>query len=130
MKYVFLLGRALFALVFILLPIKYFTGSLTVDSPTMSLPFQGSWLALGAIIAFIGGFSILLGFYSRFGALLLLLFLVPSTLYMHQFWVEGTDFAQTMHNFCFWKNVALAGVLLMFTYTGSGPFSLRCEKKW
>ena len=123
MKYVFLLGRILFSLIFILKPIEYLLfGEMGVMFVNLGF--------LCALPILLGGLSILLGYYSRIGALLIVIVLLPITFCMHPFWVADTDFAQMMHSLCFWKNLSLAGAALMIIYTGSGPLSLRHEKKW
>ncbi len=130
MKYVFLLGRVLFSLIFILKPIEYFTGQLAVDTSAMNLPLDGYLIPIWAALAFLGGLSILFGFYPRFGAVLLVIFLLPTAIMLHPFWTADTDFAQVMHGYCFWKNFSLLGAALMISYTGTGPFSVKCGKKW
>lgn len=76
-------------------------------------------LLVGAIVCeLLGGLSVLLGYKARWGALLLILFLIPTTLIFH------TDFAQQGQLTQFLKNLAIIGGLLMVIYLGSGPLSL------
>ena len=58
------------------------------------------------------------------GAIALLVFLVPVTLFMHKFW--GISDAQQAHMqmINFMKNVALMGGALFFVYAGAGAYSL------
>lgn len=85
------------------------------------LPLAGV-LALGAIIfELLGALSVLLGYKARWGALLLLIFLIPTTLIFH------TDFSQPGQMIQFLKNLAIIGGLLLVTYFGSGPLSLGSE---
>ena len=65
-----------------------------------------------------------MGFYAWVGAILLIIFLVPTTLIMHRFWdVEDPQMAMIeMVNFT--KNWALVGAMLVLWYAGSGPFGL------
>lgn len=100
-------------------------GSMGVPMSTMVVPIWG-------ILAFLGGVSILLGYYTRVGAWLLIIFLIPVTFYMHPFWIANTDYSRVMENYCFWKNLSLMGAALMIAYLGSGPLSLShscCKKK-
>src|SRR3990167_1530176 len=47
-------------------------------------------LVIATLLEFFGALSVLLGIKEKFGAFLLILFLVPTTILMHQFWfVEG-----------------------------------------
>jgi putative oxidoreductase len=78
-----------------------------------------SLLLVGAIfIEIFGSLSILLGFKARLGAILLVIFLVPTTLIFH------ANFADQMQMTMFLKNSAIIGGLLMIAYFGPGPLSL------
>lgn len=76
-------------------------------------------LAAGAIVfELVGAVLVLLGYKAKWGALLLILFLIPTTLIFH------TNFAEGMQVTQFFKNLAILGGLLMVTAFGSGPLSL------
>ncbi|HEY8469365.1 MAG TPA: DoxX family protein [Longimicrobiales bacterium] len=63
------------------------------------------------VLLLLGGLSILLGFQPRWGVLLLILFLVPVSIMIHNFWAEeGEARMGDMINFS--KNMALVGALL------------------
>ncbi len=82
-----------------------------------------------AVIAIFGGVSILLGYYARVGAWLLVLFLVPVTLMLHNFWaVKNPTLAQT-EQIMFMKNMSMLGGALLIAYFGSGPLSLDARRK-
>ncbi len=72
----------------------------------------------------IGGLSVLLGFYTRFGALALLLFLVPVTLIMHNFWAIEDAAAAQEQMINFMKNVSITGAVLFILAVGPGPISI------
>jgi putative oxidoreductase len=75
-----------------------------------------------------GGLSVLLGWKARWGAVALLVFIVPATLIFHNFWAEegAARMNQMTH---FMKNIALMGGLLMVMAHGSGGFSIdNCRK--
>ena len=83
------------------------------------------WSGIGSIGRLtVGGLSLALGFHARVGAIALLVFLVPVTLFMHKFW--GISDAQQAHMqmINFMKNVALMGGALFFVYAGAGAYSL------
>jgi putative oxidoreductase len=70
-----------------------------------------------------GGLSILLGLFARWGALVLFLYLIPTTLVFHDFWnYEGP--AQKMQMINFMKNLAIMGGLWMVIGLGPCPISL------
>ncbi|MFM7245586.1 MAG: DoxX family protein [Planctomycetaceae bacterium] len=86
-------------------------------------------ILLGGAIAFLilGSLSIVLGFWGRFGALLLLIFLAAATYYFHDFWKLPPDTDPAVQRVevinCF-KNVALMGTMLFLIANGTGPWSL------
>jgi len=80
---------------------------------------------LGLAIAFeiLGGLSVLLGFYGRVGAVLLILFLIPTTLVFHNFW--AAEPAQQMNQMQhFMKNLAIMGGLFVVSALGTDGFSI------
>jgi putative oxidoreductase len=80
-------------------------------------------LPAAALFELVGGLSLLLGYKSRIGALLLMIFLVPTTLVFHAFWnYEGEQFQMQMINFM--KNLAIMGGLCYVLTFGSGLCSL------
>lgn len=124
MKYIFLIGRILFSLIFIVKPLEHFSERMINHGAAMGLPMANVFVPFWGIVAILGGLSILLGFKAKIGAWLIVIFLIPTIIYMHPFWSAEGQFAQMMQGFCFWKNVSLLGAALMIAYTGSGPFSL------
>ena len=129
MQYIFLVGRILFSLIFLIKPLEHFSNLAVLRGAEMGVPAPHFWVPLWGVIAFLGGLSLLLGFKAKIGAWLLVLFLIPTTLYMHPFWGADDSFASMMHGYCFWKNISLLGTALMIAYMGSGPCSLETAKK-
>lgn len=83
-----------------------------------------SFFLVGAILFEIaGGLMILLGYKAQWGAVLLVIFLIPTTLIFHNFWNVGEEMQQpqTIH---FMKNLAIMGGLLMVYSFGPGSLSL------
>ena len=66
----------------------------------------------------VGSITIILGYFTRFGTLLILIFLIPTTLIFH------TNFADPMQKINFMKNVSMFGGLLVLLSAGAGRFSL------
>lgn len=77
-----------------------------------------------AIIVELGmGLLILLGFFTRPLALLVAAYSIVSALIGHQYWnMTGMDQFWGMINF--YKNVSIAGGLLLLAYTGPGRYSI------
>ncbi|MUL39416.1 DoxX family protein [Gloeocapsopsis dulcis] len=81
------------------------------------------FLLVGSIILeLLGALSVILGYKARWGAIALIVFLVPTTLLFH------TNFAEDMQINQFLKNLGLIGGLLMVVYFGSGPISVDRRK--
>ncbi len=77
------------------------------------VPAPALLVALASVLLLIGGVSLLTGFQPRVGVAAVLLFLVPVTLVMHNFWtLQGFQADLEMHSFM--GNVGLAGAALMF----------------
>jgi putative oxidoreductase len=126
-KYLVPLGRVCFALIFIVssfghfLPgkmegmVKYAAGQ-GVPLANIAVPFSG-------ILALLGGLSVAVGFKARWGAALIVLFLVPVTLMMHNFWAADPEHYQ-MQMISFMKNLSMLGGALMMIHFGSGPLSV------
>ena len=85
-----------------------------------AIPFL---LFMAIVLELGGGLSVLLGFQARWGALALVVFLVPATLIFHAFWAVDPAEAR-MQTINFLKNAAILGGLLMVIAHGPGPFSL------
>jgi putative oxidoreductase len=81
-------------------------------------------MLVGAIVFLIAGsISVIVGFKARFGAALLLVFLVLASYYFHAFWkLEGQ--AQQEQMIQFMKNLSMMGAMLFIVANGSGPMSL------
>jgi putative oxidoreductase len=126
MEFVFLIGRVLYALIFILAGINHLKDfNHTVEmTKKFRTPFPRLSAAVMSLFAVIGGISIALGIYAKIGALLLLIFLIPTTFIVHRFWGLSDKQQKAMQLVHFNKNLSLLGVTLMILYSGSGPFSL------
>jgi putative oxidoreductase len=124
MKFVLLLGRILFSIIFLLAIIGHFTKPYIQFAASFGVPAPEVLVPLSGIIAFLGGLSILLGYHAHIGGWLIVIFLIPVTLMMHRFW-DATDpaFAE-LQTISFMKNTALLGAALIIAYFGAGPLSI------
>src|SRR5437016_6918349 len=80
-------------------------------------------LAIATALELVGAVSVVLGFRARWGALALLVFLVPVTLVFHNFWAVPAP-QQQMEMANFLKNLAISGGLLIVLGRGPGAFSI------
>ncbi|HTR49474.1 MAG TPA: DoxX family protein [Kofleriaceae bacterium] len=118
------IGRALFALIFITTIFGCFSHGTIAYAAAHGVPVATVAVPVAGMIALAGGLSVLLGYRARFGAFLLLVFLVPVTLIMHRFWGLADPQLAMMQKAQFMKNVALIGGALLVMYYGAGPISL------
>jgi len=118
------LGRALFALIFILSAFTHFSAQTIGYAASNGVPAANVLVPFAGILALVGGVSVLLGFKARWGALLLIVFLVPVTLMMHNFWAVADPMMHRMQMVMFLKNVSMLGGALVLFYYGAGPISI------
>ena len=120
------IGRILFSAIFIRSGVQHFT-RVAMMSPyagAKGVPATKFMVRLTGAMMFVGGISVLLGAYARFGAALLAIFLIPTAIVMHNYWTLSDPVARATDQAHFFKDVALAGAALLIWYFGSGPFSL------
>jgi putative oxidoreductase len=80
-----LLGRVLFALIFVLSGPNHFTSQTNGYAASQGVPLASLAVPLSGILAVLGGLSIAIGYRARVGAWLIALFLVGVTPLMHKF---------------------------------------------
>jgi putative oxidoreductase len=74
-------------------------------------------------VEFLGGVAIVLGFATRYAALLILLFTITATLSSHRWW-NYPEAQQSNQHTHFFKNVTMMGGLVLLFVTAGGRFSL------
>jgi putative oxidoreductase len=124
MRYSVLLGRVLFSLLFVMAAFGHFSPQEIAFAAAQGVPFASIVVPLSGIIALVGGLSIALGYKARWGAALIILFLIPVTLTIHNFWSVTDPIAAQDQMAHFMKNVSLIGSAFLIFYFGSGPLSL------
>jgi putative oxidoreductase len=127
-RYLVPIGRALFALIFIMSGFTHFSAASIGYATQVGLPFAGLLVPASGIVAMVGGLSVLLGYRVRIGAWLLVLFLIPVTLTMHNFWSMTDPMMAQIHMAMFMKNVSMLGGALLLAHWGAGPVSLDARR--
>ena len=122
--YLALAGRQLFAVIFIIASAGHFTADTVASAAQQGVPMAGLLVPVSGLIALAGGLSLLFGYRARLGAGLLVLFLVPVTLTMHNFWAMSDPMIFRIQLALFMRNVALLGGALLIARVGSGSLSL------
>ncbi len=92
-------------------------GEAGIQQPTIMLVGAIAFLILGSV-------SLIVGYYARFGALLLLVFLIAASYYFHAFWKLPAGPAQMEQQINFMKNVALMGTMVFIMANGAGAWSM------
>ena len=127
MKFLVLLGRVFYSAVFIGSGISHFSTGTLKYAQAHNVPNAEILVPLSGALALLGGISILLGYKARLGAWLIVLFLIPTTLMMHNFWDVQETGLKMMQRAMFMKNLSLLGGALLIAYWGAGPCSM-CNK--
>jgi len=124
MRYAVLAGRQLFSIIFIISSAGHFNPEVIESAARHGVPLPEVLVPLSGMIALVGGLSVLLGFQTRIGAGLLVIFLVPVTVMMHNFWASTDLLTHRIEQAMFLKNVTMLGGALVISYFGAGPLSL------
>jgi len=118
MSYLFFAGRVLYGGFFLLAGIDHFryvnmlapyAGAKGIPAPRLAVLFSGSLLILG-------GLSVLLGVRPSWGIVLLTVFLIPTSLLMHNYWAATDPSVRQMDLTNFKKNIALLGAAWMLLF--------------
>jgi putative oxidoreductase len=128
-KVVFLLGRILFAAIFVMAGPSLFSIGTIAYAAQAGVPAAKILVPIAAVLAILGGLSVLLGYRARLGAWLLVAFLVPVTLAMHKFWGISDPAAAQVQMAHFMKNVSMLGAALLIASFGAGPVSLDARRE-
>ncbi len=116
-----LFGRILVVLIFLqsgILKVDNFQGTAQYMAKYGIEPYTNFFLVGAIFCELVGSITLVLGYYARFGALVLLVFLVPTTVIFH------SNFGDQIQWIMFMKNVSMFGGLLVLLAVGAGRFSL------
>jgi putative oxidoreductase len=86
MRFVVPVGRVLFSLIFVVAARRHFTQEGIQHASSLGVPLAGFAVPLSGVMATLGGISIAIGYKARWGAWLLVAFLLPVTFMMHAYW--------------------------------------------
>lgn len=129
MKYVLFLGRVFFSLIFILTVFNHFAPETIAYATSRGIPFAHFLVPFSGIIATAGGLSVLFGYHAKIGAMLIIIFLFPTTIMMHNFWTITEPMEHMLQKIMFMKNLSMLGAAMIITYFGSGSLSCdQCKK--
>jgi putative oxidoreductase len=115
-----LIGRILLVLIFLnsgIEKIEGFEGTAQYMAK-YGMPYTSFFLFGAIIFELAGSIFAILGYYARFGAFLLIIFLIPTTIIFH------TNFEDPIQIIMLMKNVSMFGGCLILLAMGAGRFSL------
>ena len=109
----FIVGRALFAAIFLIAAPRHFTGAAIAHASELGVPLANLAVPISGVLAIVGGLGTLIGYQPRISALCLIAFLVPVTFMMHAFWRIDDPVLMAVQRVNFVKNIALLGTAIM-----------------
>ncbi|MBT0569731.1 DoxX family protein [Curvibacter sp. CHRR-16] len=125
-----LAGRVLLALLFLpagISKLAGFSGTVGyIASAGLPLPAVGAVLAL--TVEILGSVALVTGFGTRIAAVVLALFTLAASFFFHPFWAVPADQAFVVQ-LLFFKNIAIAGGLLVLAAQGAGAWSLDARRQ-
>jgi len=113
-RYSPLIGRLLLSFVFLLSGLAKIVDWSTTEQTMASkgMPAIPFFLLVAILVEIAGGLSLLFAWRPRFGAWLLFLYLIPTTLIFHNFWdLTGPERLNQMFHFL--KNLSIMGGLII-----------------
>ena len=127
MDYLFVLGRILYGGFFLLGGVNHFTnlGMMSGYAGSKGVPAAKAGVALSGLLIIVAGALVIIGTHIRIAAACIIIFLVPVTYLMHDFWNEKDMMGRINQQVNFQKNLALLGAaLMMVMIPRPWPFSL------
>jgi uncharacterized membrane protein YphA (DoxX/SURF4 family) len=123
MNTVLIIGRVLFALIFLASGANHLTKleAMTGYAQYKKVPAAKLAVVVSGLMILVGGLYIVFGVYADLGALLIAIFLIPTAFLMHAFWKEADATAKQNEQIAFMKDISMAGAaLIIFALVGSG----------
>ncbi|MBI5200495.1 MAG: DoxX family protein [Elusimicrobia bacterium] len=124
MNLTLLTGRVLYCAIFVFSGLKHFSPQTIDYAAGHGVPMPQLLVPLSGLLALAGGLMLMFGWRARAGAWLLLLFLLPVTFTMHDFWNVADPIQAMQQQGHFFKNLSLIGGATAWAFFGAGPYSL------
>ena len=120
-------GRIALAAIFLMSTLGYkipnFNGAAQLMA-SQGIPAPRLMLVGAIVFLIVGSLSLIVGYRARFGAVLILVFLVLASYYFHNFWALSDPKARQEQMIHFMKNLSMMGAMLFIIANGAGAFSL------
>jgi len=106
-----MIGRILFGGYFLFAGLNHYINlaAMSAYANSRGVPLPSFMVALSGLMILLGGISVIIGYRPRIGLLLIILFLIPVTLIMHNFWAMPDSPQRMVEMTNFLKNTALCG---------------------
>ena len=126
MDYIFLIARILFGGYFVLSGWNHLRHSdmLAGYASSKKVTSPKAMVILSGLMIFLGGLGIVFGIMTGISVLLIVLFLIPVTFIMHNYWADADAQTKANDKMAFMKNMALVGGALAFLAVLPWPFVL------
>ena len=124
MEYIPLAARICLSIIFLKAGISHLLGfgGFVNQIGSQGLPLAGLLAAATVLFQILGSISLLIGYKTKIGSILLIVFLIPASLMFHNPIADPSQIND------FLKNLGLIGGLLMVIYAGAGALSVDGKK--
>ena len=124
-NFLLLAGRVLMGWIFVDNGWRKLTGmdAFIASLANRRVPYASVLGWIGGAVEFFGGLALLLGFWTRCAALLMIVFVIVATAISHRYWELADAAARRNQHTHFWKNLTIIGGQLLLLVTGGGRFS-------
>ncbi|MDD5318543.1 MAG: DoxX family membrane protein [Candidatus Pacebacteria bacterium] len=115
MQILAIVGQVIFGIFWIRSGINHLAhvNMLTGYAASKKVPLPRTSIIVTGLLLLVGGVGYILGLYIWWATLALIVFLIPTTFMMHNFWTASDPQARASEQVHFMKNMALIGALLM-----------------
>jgi len=113
-----IIARILFSAIFIMSGFNHFAkfNNMVQYAQFKGAPAPKLLVPLSGLIILLGGLSFLFNFQIKVGAILLIVFLIPTTFIMHNFWKVEDPMMKSGEMAQFMKNLALIGAAFLIAF--------------
>lgn len=87
---------------------------MTAYAQSKKVPLAGAAVVVSGLMMLAGAVMILFSWHPIWGAALLVAFLVPAAVLMHNFWVETDAMMKANQMAHFWKNITIAAAAVLY----------------
>ena len=97
---------------------------ITGELEAKQVPVAPLVLLVALLVIFMGCISLLLGWHTRYGAVMLFGMTIVAAVTMHDFWHVADGAARATELGIFSRDIAICGGLLLMVWMGPGPFAI------